>query len=470
MPFGSKLGDAWGLQTNYVFLDGNLEVGTVANPISGLKVRYVPTAGYEDENYKSVDDVDLIVVVIKAEAHIDTSGVITRYTYTGYEQEVASGATITNTEQTIIYSNNKFTTVAEGNGRVVEIWVAETANCLAESKTVTLSVDRAQPILDVSNVPTVYTYNREQQTVTGATINNSEQIISETENTFVTVAQGRAIGKVRFSVETSANYYGKMVEVEFVVNKDTQIIDTSVAERGYEYTGFRQYVTARINDNEQTLLYSANSFITVKEGNGMRIAIRAAETANYNAIYKEITIVVRKRLPMAEKQVVYAYYGQILNDVKGSLPQYYEFEQQLNTKVGTPNTPAAVSLVYITPDPENEDNLHDIECELIVSKRDVTIRALDVDVIYGEEGYADRPLEYVVEGKGIVQGDDLGINLARREGDVADTYEIVVTADNDLYIKNDFKKISKPPLRRATNSCVFFFYQDICKPPSRRAT
>ncbi len=78
--------------------------------------------------------------VEKADASIDISGVLTMYVYTGALQSVNSGATLNHSETTLVYSNNTFTTVAEGNGMEVVITAPETDNYKSASATVTITV------------------------------------------------------------------------------------------------------------------------------------------------------------------------------------------------------------------------------------------------------------------------------------------------------------------------------------------
>ena len=430
--YGLPLMNAMGLDPYYTFIDGSVDVGSVASPATGLYVRFTPRME-NAEDLLIVDTVPLTLTVEKGSSGLSVSRVQTQYTYTGFLQTVESGATINNTEQTIVYSNNTFTTVAEGNGKEVVVSVSESANYLSAQATVTIIVNKADPVLDVSGIPTEYVYNRQLQTVTGATIDNEEQTIEYSSNTFTTVAEGNALRVVRVSVASSANYKQAMVEVPFTVLRATQEIDTSVAEEGFVYTGEEQTVTASIADPEQTLSYTANKFTTVAEGNGMRISITAAETPNYNAVNKLITITVRKRVPTTTAQSVTAYYGQILNDVKSGLDRGYSFEELLITPVGTPSEPLEVTVKYDSGN-ENEEIVLGVACTIEVSPRPVTIRPNDVRTMYGDEGFAAMSLSYSVTENSIVEGDDLHVTLST-SGLLAvpGEYAIYAEASNDLY-------------------------------------
>ena len=66
----------------------------------------------------------------------------THYVYTGAEQTVEGGATLNHGETTLVYANNTFTTVAEGDGLRVRIYAAQTANYEAAEVYVTITVER----------------------------------------------------------------------------------------------------------------------------------------------------------------------------------------------------------------------------------------------------------------------------------------------------------------------------------------
>lgn len=432
VTYGSPLMSATGLEANYTFIDGSVSVGSVQHPATGLCVRYTPPREYAD-NFLVVDTVPLTLTVEKGTSGLSTTRVRTEYTYTGSLQTVNSGATITNDEQEIVYSNNTFTTVAEGDGLEVVVTVPESDNYVGAQTRVRIVVNKADPELDVSDIPTRYVYNGTRQYVTGARINNEEQTLVYTTNSFISVAEGNAIRSVRISVASSPNYKTASATVYFEVAKATQIIDTSVAEAGFVYTGEEQTVTASIADPEQTLVYTNNKFTTVAEGNGMRISITAAETPNYNAVGTVITIEVRKRVPATEAQTVSAFYGQILNDIKGKLTRGYAFEQLLITSVGTPDDPCEVTLRYDSGDP-NEEIVGGVACSVTVLPRPITIVPDDVTTTYGDDGFTTAELTYGVEGNTVLDGDDLNVVLTATDVvGVPGEYAIRATASNDLY-------------------------------------
>lgn len=86
----------------------------------------------------------------KADSVIDTENVVKTYTYTGELQTIDSGATLNHSEAELVYSNNTFTTVAEGNGMEVVISVADTANYNGTSTAVQITVNKATPAVTAS--------------------------------------------------------------------------------------------------------------------------------------------------------------------------------------------------------------------------------------------------------------------------------------------------------------------------------
>jgi len=172
----------------------------------------------DPDNYK-LPELKATLLINKATPTIDVTGVKTEYVYNGSLQTVESGATVDNDEQTVKYSDNTFTTVAEGNGLKVKIYVEESANFLAAEKKVELTVDKATPTIDVTGVNTEYVYNGSLQTVeSGATVDNDEQTVLYADNTFTTVAEGNWLN-VKIYVEESANYHSAEESVEITVDK-----------------------------------------------------------------------------------------------------------------------------------------------------------------------------------------------------------------------------------------------------------
>ncbi len=127
----------------YLYYNGTANDGTSWSSASA------PTkAGtYTVSAYTSNASLDIVcspvrLVIERAAAVIDVSGVQTHYTYTGAQQTVDSGAVLNHSETQLVYSNNTFTTVAEGDGLRVRIDAAQTCNYEAGTAFVTITVER----------------------------------------------------------------------------------------------------------------------------------------------------------------------------------------------------------------------------------------------------------------------------------------------------------------------------------------
>ncbi|MDE6667869.1 MAG: MBG domain-containing protein [Clostridia bacterium] len=172
----------------------------------------------DPDNYK-LPSLSATLVIEKAKPTLTVSGVKTEFTYTGNLVTINSGAKVDNTEQTIKYTNNTFTTVTEGDGLKVKISVDESDNYLAASETVTLTVHKAAATIDVSKVKTDYVYTGKLQKVeSGATVDNDEQTVFYSNNTFTTVEQGNGL-EVKISVAESDNYLKYSTTVTITVDK-----------------------------------------------------------------------------------------------------------------------------------------------------------------------------------------------------------------------------------------------------------
>lgn len=112
----------------------------------------------------SVAEKKFAVVIQRAESQINTSGVQTNFTYNGQQQKIEGGATLNHSESGLVYENNTFTTVSEGNGKKVCIRVPQTDNYNAAQVYVTVSVQKAT--YDMSGITFVdqsFVYNGTEQ-------------------------------------------------------------------------------------------------------------------------------------------------------------------------------------------------------------------------------------------------------------------------------------------------------------------
>ncbi len=237
------------------------------------------------------------VTISKANPTLNVSGVKTTYTYTGSLQTINSGATVNNTEQTITYSNNTFTTVAQGNGKVVTISVAASTNYNAVSKTVTLTVNKASYNMSGVrwNYTSAFTYDGSAKTITltglpsGVTPNYSNN--SKTN-------AGTYSASVTFSYDT-ANYNAPSAvsNCAWVINKANPVTAASVASGTY-YIG-NKLSTVGISGNANvagTFGWNAPETELTKTSESFGWTFTPADTANYNSVTGSLTVVAEYAL------------------------------------------------------------------------------------------------------------------------------------------------------------------------------
>ena len=92
-------------------------------------------------NYK-IEFTPATYTISPAESVIDVSEIQLTYTYNG-EIQTVTGAKLNHNEAELVYANNTFRTVSEGNGRVVEISVPASENYNAATVSVTITVEKA---------------------------------------------------------------------------------------------------------------------------------------------------------------------------------------------------------------------------------------------------------------------------------------------------------------------------------------
>ena len=452
--------DVSGIQTEYTFTGHEQVVSTGATlnhdeaelvytnnsftTVAEGNGKVVKITAAETTNYLPAE-VTVTLKVNKAEAKIDASGVQTEYTYTGEKQTVSTGATLNHGECELVYADNSFTTVAEGNGKVVTITAEETDNYKAAEATVTLKVNKAEAVIDVSGVQTEYTYTGEEQIVsTGATLNHNEATLVYTDNSFTTVAEGN--GKVvTITAAETGNYKAAVASVTLKVNKAEAVIDVSGLQTEYTYTGEMQTVSTGVmlNHNEAELVYANNSFTTVAEGNGLKVKITAAETANYTAAEAEVTLAVKPATSgdAAYPNVIYPVagtltYGQKVSEsaLPGGSTEIGSFAWDVQEATQMPNAGLNSFKVVFTPgDMENfawaeADLARNVE--LVVDQRPVSFTVENAEKTYGD---ADPEISVAISN--LVEGDALDYTISRNEGEDAGNYAYIVTlGENPNYV------------------------------------
>ena len=241
----------------------------------------------------------------KAQAEIDVSGMQTVCTYDGTEQTI-EGATLNHNETTLVYSNNTFTDVPVDGKLLVTIYAPETTNYKSATATVTITINKADMTIGVtigswtygetaeSPVPTYSTGTMPkggyleylyEGTMNGDRPYSSSAVPTEAGEYTVTV-----------TLKGMTNYNNATVtSAEFIINRAEAVINTDNVETEYTYNGKLQTITgAALNHNETTLVYEDNTFTDVPENGELTVKITAAQTNNYEAAEKTVTVTVSK--------------------------------------------------------------------------------------------------------------------------------------------------------------------------------
>ena len=243
----------------------------------------VALLGDSESNY-TFTNLEYNLAITRAKPQLTISNTI--FTYTGLEQDASRCVTINNSEQELIFTNNYFTTVAEGNGRQVTVSAEQSLNYFAVSQTFAINVLKADAVIDISGVKKDYVYNGDKQIINiGATINNQEQTLVYSNNTFMSVSDGNG-KKVTVSATATENY--NYASQTFTINVEKATIDTSKWTWYYlnefTYTGNEQSV--RIINYNPTLVTPIYSDATKTDVGIYTATVRfeLLEPENYNEI------------------------------------------------------------------------------------------------------------------------------------------------------------------------------------------
>lgn len=246
---------------------------------------YKAVASLSDKevNYE-LTNLELSLTITRATPVITVSNTV--FTYTGSEQNANRCVTINNSEQNLIFTNNYFTTVTEGNGRQVTVYAEQSLNYFEITKTFAINVVKADAIIDVSTVKKDYIYNGNKQTInSGATINNDEQTLVYTNNSFTEVLEGNGKEITVYALATENYNY---VSETFTINVEKATIDTSkwgwYYPNDFTYTGTVQ--TVRIINHNPTLVTPVYTGATQTNVGTYTASVRfdLNEPENYNEI------------------------------------------------------------------------------------------------------------------------------------------------------------------------------------------
>lgn len=371
--------------------------------------------------------------VDKADTNITIDDTLCEFTYTGSPQTVECGS-INHTETSITYTNNTFTTVAEGNALTVGLYAEETDNYKSASATTTIIVNKATSVIDKTGILTEYTFTGNVQTVTGATLNHDETELVYEDNTFTTVAEGNALNVVIKAIETD-NYKAAETSLTITVNKATYNMEGVVLEgMTVDYTNdVYSLEVAGALPTGVTVNYLNNGKVIA--GNYIVVAEFSGDYDNYNEIEDLSASLVINKIAYDFSELIYVdtvvTYNAIAQRITATnipvgldgieVGYYYDGER---TNIGV----SKLSIHFVSDSPNYFVELVDTEkkADLTINPAIITVESdaryysdyLDVDYIYLTTEH------YKILG---VQGDDaIGVGFTARFEDLEAVGEAVV--------------------------------------------
>jgi len=223
--------------------------------------KYDITAVCIDDKY-DVEFINGIYTIHKAQSIIDSNDVVT--VYNGNIHSIL--ATLNHNESEIIFDNNAFV-----NAGIYEICVSvnETRNYLPTTKIVSLIIEKAEAIINISD----YTadYNKEEHILKGE-LNHSESEILYSQNGFINAG----IYEVLVSSLESQNYKAASKSIIVTINKINSIITYN--DINVVYDGNIHSIQASLNHNESIIQYSNNNKI---DAGYYEVIISVGESINY---------------------------------------------------------------------------------------------------------------------------------------------------------------------------------------------
>lgn len=292
------------------------------------------------------------------------------FVYNGLMQDASRCAVINNSEQTLVFKNNTFTTVAEAveinKKGGVSVSAPQTENYLEIAEIFyKIVVEKATAEIDISKVETNYIYNGDLQTVDGAVINNEEQTLKYSNNTFTTVKEANLINKnggVCIYADDTENY--KPVSVYLNLNVSKKVLDIykipfkwGVTSFGYD--GSKK--TVSIIDPPSTLVINFENNEKTDAGSYMaKATFSLRDTENYElpytTLYKEWSISkVKVTKPQTQNyETTYTGQTQTLNVLGGT---YYSVTNNNQTDAGLYSLSYSLNdqINYVWDDNTSED-------------------------------------------------------------------------------------------------------------------
>lgn len=227
----------------------------------------------------------------RAAAFIDVSGVQTQYTYTGALQRVEGGAALSHGESALVYSNNTFTSVSEGDGKVVSVDAAMSCNYKAAHAEVTITVAKAAISPAVTIRGWTYGQSANGYTVTGNPGGGAiEAVYGGATNAGAAYSGGQAPTEagsytLTVTVAETENYLGGSASTSFTVARAA--LHVSVSIEGWAFGESPNGYTvspASMRGNISSVRYEGEGYSGSQpptQVGSYTLTVTFAQTANY---------------------------------------------------------------------------------------------------------------------------------------------------------------------------------------------
>ena len=437
--------------------DGTEVNGTEAPSLAGI---YTVTATIKDKNYSlKPEGSSAAFVVAKADPALSVSAVKDKkYGEEAFKLEVSNKG---DGVKTYASSNNKVVTV-DKNGVVtivgagtatLTVSLAETANYTADQKEVTITI--APKEITVKITPNGGTYGG---TITPATAVLNGLVGEDDPEIILTYAgkandgtevNGTEVPSLAGTYTVTATIKDKNYSLkpegssaEFVVAKaDPALSVSEVTDKDYGEETFRLNVSNKgdglktyASSDDKVVAVDENGMVTIAGTGTATLTVFLAETANYTAAQKEVTITVRKlgHSLVVDKLSYKVTYGDPAFKITAKAKDTesaIRFASD-NKEVATVSEDGTVTIrnagtAKITVSMDESQNYLAVSREVIitVAPKNITVTADNKNKIAGK---ADPVLTYTA--KGLVGEDTLsGITVKRKAGEKVGIYPITVS-------------------------------------------
>ena len=193
---------------------------------------------------------------------------------------------------------------------------------------------------------------------------------------------------------SSANYEITYQAGTLTIIKAEQTIDFTGLTDEFIFNGEAHAISGAEAQGEITYLPA-----TVTLAGSYTIKVTAAETENYNSATYEVTVTVNKADPIYEvPENLTAVYGSTLESIE--LPEKFSWAENPNHLVGNVGTNKFM-LTFTPIDTNNFNIITNIEVDVVVTPKALTITGSSHDIIFGDEIPA-----ITVTYNGFVEGED----------------------------------------------------------------